>query len=104
MTTAVLITFKSSATPEQLASIAGPASREIARVPGLLSKTWIGGEGMSGGFYVFESPAAAEAYLSGPIVGQLRGCPFFSDFEVRRFDVEPELSRVTRAIAMSAAA
>ena len=104
MTMALLITFESSATPEQLASIAGPASREIARVPGLLSKTWIGGEGMSGGFYVFDSAAALEAYLSGPIVAQLKGCPYFSDFEVRRFDVDPELSRVTRGVAMSAAA
>ena len=46
---------------------------------------------------LFESRAAAEAYLAGPIVAALKSSPAISDISAKLFDVMPDHSAITRA-------
>jgi len=51
-----------------------PVAHAVAAVDGLRWKIWIvnAAESQAGGFYHFDSEAAADAYLAGPIVTALR--------------------------------
>ncbi len=98
MTVAVLVTFSSTLDSAELASLSGEFAGALGEVDGLLSKTWLGANGGSGGFYIFRDHAAADAYLSGPLVDQLRSHPKLSDFSVQRFDVDETLSARTRGL------
>lgn len=92
---ALLITFTSSASEEELKSVASEFAEAVRDVPGLLSKAWLADGSTSGGFYVFADRAAADAYVDGPLVANLRAYPAFSDFSIRHFAVDPELSART---------
>lgn len=98
---ALLITFTSRAREDDLRQIAIPFAEALRDVPGLLSKAWLANadEGTSGGFYLFEDRAAADAYVNGPLVARLRANPHFSDFILRRFAVDPVLSARTGLVA-----
>ena len=50
----------------------------------------------SGGVYQFENEEAADAYLSGPIITQLRGAPFQRDLVARKFGIIESLTSITR--------
>lgn len=92
---ALLITFKSTADEKQLQAVAVEFAKMLRNVAGLSSKAWLADGATQGGFYVFTDRAAAQGYLSGPLVGGLRANPAFSDFTVREFEVNPELSALT---------
>ncbi len=79
------------------AAIAGLA-QPIAEVPGLRWKVWILNEAESeaGGHYLFDSAAAVDAYLKGPIVAGIVAHPALRAFSVKQFDVLPEVTLVTR--------
>jgi putative monooxygenase ydhR len=64
-----------------------PVAHAIAAVDGLRWKIWIvnPAEGQAGGFYHFETEAAADAYLAGPIITALRAAPFQRDLTVKRY-------------------
>lgn len=98
MTVGILVTFSCAAEPEELAALADEFAGALGDVDGLLSKTWLGIGGGSGGFYIFRDQAAADAYLSSPLVDQLRSHPKLSDFSVQRFDVDENLSARTRGL------
>jgi hypothetical protein len=74
-------------------------AQNIADVPGLVWKVWLMNEAKSeaGGIYLFESRAAAENYIGGPIVAALKASPAVSDISAKLFDVLEEHSAVTRA-------
>lgn len=92
---ALLITFTSSASEQELKNMASEFAEVVRDVPGLLSKAWLADGSTSGGFYLFTDRAAAEAYANGPLVENLRAYPAFSDFSIRDFAVDPELSART---------
>jgi len=90
---AVLITFRSSAPIEELAQPFKEYAEGLRAVPGLISKTWIGGgEGILGGFHVFANRADADAYLGSDMAAGLMATPAFEDFRVTHYDVFEELS------------
>ncbi len=74
-------------------------AKPIADTPGLLWKVWLMNEKdhEGGGIYLFESEAALNAYLAGPIVASLKSSPVLSDIQVKVFDVLEKHSAVTRA-------
>lgn len=75
------------------------AAQPIADVPGLLWKVWLMNEAdrETGGIYLFESQAAVNAYLAGPIVASLKANPAFTDLSAKVFDVMEGQSQITRA-------
>jgi hypothetical protein len=89
-------------TPEQFAASAADTEKfahVIAKQPGLLWKIWIGEPSRSevGGIYLFESDAAARAFVEGPIFAQIKQNPGFTRVEAKLFDVDLHNSTITRA-------
>jgi hypothetical protein len=80
---------------EGLCEHAAPA---IAAVEGLLWKIFLldAERQSAGGHYLFQSRAAAEAYVAGPIIAQLRQHPGIRNLTVRQYDIQEAPTKVTR--------
>ena len=100
----LLVTFRSTVPVEHLAQPFGAYADGLMDVPGLVSKAWLNDGATIGGFYLFSDRSSLDAYLSSPMVAELRGNPAFDDFEVRTFDILDDLSGRTgiRAEVLSA--
>lgn len=85
--------------PDQAAALRKAATK-IAGVPGLLWKVWIYDdvERIAGGMYLFESDETARAWAEGPMVPALSSHAGVGNIEYRLFDVDKELSEVTRGL------
>jgi hypothetical protein len=92
---AVLITFRSEASLDDLAGPFTEYAEAMRSVGGLVAKTWIADGDVAGGFHTFTSRKAADAYLGSEMVAGLTANPAFSGFEIRHFDVLDDLSRLT---------
>ncbi|GMQ94373.1 MAG: hypothetical protein BMS9Abin12_1862 [Acidimicrobiia bacterium] len=101
---AVLVTFNSTASTDELADPFREYAEALRSIPGLISKTWIKDGDTLGGFHVFESRAEAETYLGGEMVAGLTSNPAFTNFSIDHFSVLDELSQITgtpqRALAV----
>lgn len=89
--------------PEQAAGFR-QAAEKIAGVPGLIWKLWgyDDAQRVATSVYLFDSESNARAWGDGPMVPALSASPGISDIEVGYFDVDQELSAVTRAPTRSA--
>ncbi len=92
---AVLITFTSSASVDDLKGPFTDYANALRGVSGLVAKTWIQDGSTLGGFHIFASRQAAENYLNSQMVADLTSNPAFSNFQIRHFDVLDELSAIT---------
>lgn len=73
-----------------------PSAKPIADVPGLRWKVWLVNEqtGEAGGIYLFDSDAAARAFINGPMIAELRSeAPTVS---IKSFDIMGEHTAITR--------
>lgn len=72
-----------------------PYAQPIADVPGLRWKIWIIDEsrGEAGGIYLFRDDAAAQAFIAGPIIAEMKEDPTLS---IKGFDVMEEHTAITR--------
>ena len=52
---------------------------------------------LSGGLYLFETKADADAYVQGPIVTRMKENPNLADLSIRIFDIRERVSTLTRA-------
>ena len=75
-----------------------PLADAFAAVDGLQWKVWLlnAAEGEAGGVYLFESEAAREAFLAGPLAAAVREAPFLRDLVAKRFEVMEGVTAVTR--------
>jgi len=75
-----------------------PVAQPIADVPGLLWKVWLMNEveHETGGIYLFESEAAAQAYLAGPIMAAAKDSPAVSNISAKLFNVMESYTAITR--------
>ena len=80
------------------------AAQPVADVPGLRWKVWLMNEAEheAGGIYLFESEAAAQSYLAGPIVAALKSSPAVSNISAKLFDVLESHTAITRGPLKSA--
>jgi hypothetical protein len=53
-------------------------------------------EHAAGGIFLFESEAAAQSYLAGPIVAALKSSPAVSNISAKLFDVMEKHTAITR--------
>lgn len=85
MSTILQINFEFKNSPAETRRQGQTLAPAISQVPGLLWKIWLMDEAthQAGGIYLFESPAAAEAYLNGPIGQAIQNHPDFFDLHVR---------------------
>ncbi|HTQ67531.1 MAG TPA: YdhR family protein [Solirubrobacteraceae bacterium] len=75
------------------------AAEKIAGLPGLLWKLWgyDDADHVAESIYLFDTDEHARAWGDGPMKSALGSHPGISDIEVRYYDVDEELSAVTRA-------
>jgi hypothetical protein len=75
-----------------------PVAQPIADVPGLRWKIWLMNEKehCAGGIYLFESEAALQAYMAGPIVAAMMVSPVLSNIEAKVFDSLESHTAITR--------
>jgi SAM-dependent methyltransferase len=102
MTTAcVQIDFSLRCSAERYHAIADEAAQRLAEVPGLRAKWWwLDAEaGRAGGVYSFESREAAERYVAGPIVAELRRASFCEGVTTRITDLLEPATPKTEASA-----
>jgi len=95
---AVLITFTTDVDPAALADPFDEYARALLDVPGLVAKTWLADDDVLGGFHLFESAAAADDYLRGPLLASVAASPAFGNFAIRHFDVLDGLSATTNGL------
>lgn len=99
---AVIITFHSTASLDDLVGPFTDYAHALGGVPGLVAKTWLRDGAMLGGFHVFASRQAADAYLAGALVAGLTANPAFGDFQIRHYAVLEDLSRITHSPQLAA--
>ena len=75
------------------------AAEKIAGLPGLVWKLWgyDDADHVAESVYLFDTDEHARAWGDGPMKPALGSHPGISDIEVRYYDVDEELSAVTRA-------
>ena len=73
-------------------------AQTIVDAPGLVWKIWLLNEqdGEAGGIYLFQDEQSLAAYLSSPVIGQIKSLPQLRELSAKRFDTIPELTAVTR--------
>lgn len=94
------INFKLDITDEELAERSNAERAKIFwSVPGLRWKIWLreSDNRISGGIYLFDNRAAAEAYANGPIGDAVKALPDSSDHSFKFFDIREEVSAITGA-------
>jgi hypothetical protein len=93
------VNFKVSMPRVDLESAWLGAAQPIADTPGLQWKVWLINEAEkeAGGIYLFESEAAVQAYMAGPMVAALKASPVISNISTKVFGVMAEHSAITRA-------
>lgn len=76
------------------------AVETMRALPGLEWKLWLADAGSrtAGGVYLFRDAASADAYVSGPVVAQLRTSPLVRAVRARISPVADDLSRKTRGV------
>lgn len=100
MPTIVQVNFNYDITEEELAKRSNPERAKMFRtVKGLRWKVWMRDPQRreSGGIYLFDDRASAQAYVDGPIVAAARSLADSSGHSVKIFDVREEVSAVTAA-------
>lgn len=105
------VNFKFAVSRRDYEQVASGLAEAFAAVPGCRWKIWLMNESEreAGGIYLFDNDAAVDAMLNGDLIAGVLANPALSDFSVKRFDVLPGVSAITRAplhgaVADSAAA
>ena len=92
------INFRLNVSPAEYRKIADSVAQAIADAPGLVWKVWLLNEqdGEAGGIYLFQDEQSLSAYLSSPIIGQIKSLPQLREISAKCFETIPELTIVTR--------
>ncbi len=91
----LLITFNTEIQLEDLEAPFTDYANALCNVAGLISKAWINDGSTVGGFHLFESKVAADAYTSSDLARGLIDTEGFDNFEVRGFEVLGALNAIT---------
>ncbi len=84
---------------EYLKRMVEPDAPILAKVPGLISKTWLTDEAKNtfGGFYLWESKAAMETFMQSDLVKAVVSRPFVKNVSSVDFEVNQKPSMISRA-------
>ena len=99
---AQLITYqlKDISQPEYLKQMVEPDAPVLAKVPGLISKTWLVDEEKNafGGFYLWENKTAMEDFMHSDLVKAVVSRPFVKNVSSVDFEVNQKASLITRGL------
>ena len=92
------INFNLNVPVAEYQNVADSVAHAFLDVPGLRWKIWLLNLAAqeAGGIYLFDSQASLDAYLSGPLVVQLRGLTSVRNISMKQFEVMPEVTALTR--------
>ena len=92
------ITFNLNVPAAEYQKMADSIAHAFLDVPGLRWKIWLLNPASqeAGGIYLFDSQASLDAYVNGPLVGQLRGLTSIRNISMKQFEVMPDLTALTR--------
>ncbi|MBI4476166.1 MAG: YdhR family protein [Acidobacteria bacterium] len=99
MSTNILqINFKLNVSAQEYERAVTPLADLFNGVTGLQWKIWLlnPAESEAGGIYLFDDTASVDAFLAGPLVAQVKQAPFLRDLSVKRFDVMPTVTAITK--------
>jgi len=77
-----------------------PDAPVLAKVPGLISKTWLADEEKNtfGGFYLWENRTAMETFMHSDLVRAVVSRPFVRNVSSVDFEVNHNASLITRGL------
>ena len=92
------INFKLNVLAAEYQKIAGSVAQTIADAPGLVWKIWLLNEqyGEAGGIYLFQDEQSLTAYLSSPVIAQIKNLPELREISAKIFETIPDITAVTR--------
>jgi len=96
--TIVQIGFKLAVPSAEYERAVAPMAEAIANVDGLEWKIWLlnATESTAGGVYLFADEAAAQAFVAGSLVAQVKDAPIVRDLRAELFSVLEDLTAITR--------
>ena len=96
--TVVQITFRLNMSRRDYEQAITPLSHAVADVAGLQWKIWLLNEATqeASGIALFEDMDSANAFVQGPLIGQITSAPSIADFRVALFDVLSTITAITR--------
>lgn len=99
------VNFRFNVSRAAYEEVVSALAEQFAAVPGCRWKIWLmnEAENEAGGIYLFDNDASIDAMLSSDLIAGVLANPALSDFSVKRFDVLPGVSAVTRAPLHAAA-
>jgi hypothetical protein len=85
---------------EYLKQMVEPDAPILANVKGLISKVWLANEEKNtfGGFYLWESKEAMEAFMHSDLVAAVISRPFVKNVSSVDFTVNEAASKITRGL------
>jgi hypothetical protein len=99
---AQIITYqlKDISQEEYLKQMVEPDAPILANVKGLISKVWLVDEEKNtfGGFYLWETKAAMEAFMHSDLVAAVVSRPFLTNVSSVDYTVNETASKITRGI------
>jgi Putative mono-oxygenase ydhR len=92
------VNFKLNVSPAEYEKTVTPMADAFAEVEGLRWKLWLLNqeEREAGGVYLFEDEPSCAAFLAGPLAAAVKSAPFLRELSIKRFDVMPEVTEITR--------
>ncbi|QOY86719.1 YdhR family protein [Paludibaculum fermentans] len=92
------INFTLDAPVAKYRNLVDSGAQAFLDVPGLRWKIWLLNPAAreAGGIYLFDSQASLDAYLDGPLVAQLKALTGIRNLSMKRFEVMPEPTALTR--------
>jgi hypothetical protein len=96
--TVVQITFTLNMSSRDYEQAITPLSHAVADVAGLQWKIWLLNEATheASGIALFEDMDSANAFVQGPLIGQITSAPSIADFRAAQFDVLSSITAITR--------
>lgn len=75
-----------------------PYAEAIAKVPGLVRKTWMAdfATGTFASVYLWEDKASMDTFMASPAIAQVAAEPFLSELSITAIPVHEEASLITR--------
>jgi len=99
---AQLITYqlKDISQADYLKKMVEPDAPVLAKVPGLVSKTWLADEAKNtfGGFYLWKDKASMENFMRSELVKAVVSRPFVKNVSSVDFEVNQKASLITRGL------
>lgn len=96
----VQVNYRYDGDPVEWAKAYTPERAQVfAEMPGLIWKIWLDApeENRTGGVYLFEDRASAEAYINGPIIARHKTNPVIHDHTVWISETRDVMGAITNA-------